>query len=55
MGKTSYHEDADECRKKAVAYLGRPEASFLLEAAREFDRLEIRQSQSTRGCARAAG
>ncbi len=32
-------QDAEECREKALCYLGRPEATFLLRAAREFDRL----------------
>lgn len=32
-------EQAEECRERALAYLGRPEATFLLRAAREFDRL----------------
>jgi hypothetical protein len=32
-------EEAEDCRRKALAYLGRPEAPFLLRVAREFDRL----------------
>lgn len=32
-----------ECRRKALAYLGRPEAPFLLRVAREFDRLAAEQ------------
>ncbi len=32
-------DDAEACRQLALCYLGRPEASFLLRAAREFDQL----------------
>jgi len=32
-------EEAEDCRRKALAYLGQPEASILLKVAREFDRL----------------
>lgn len=35
----SFEEEAEDCRRKALAYLGRPEAPFLLRLAREFDRL----------------
>jgi hypothetical protein len=34
-------EEAQECRRKALAYVGRPEATFLLKVAREFDRLAM--------------
>ncbi len=44
MSEASFHEQAETCRQRALAYLGRPEASFLLRAAREFDRLERRQN-----------
>lgn len=36
---TDLHEEAESCRRQAIAYLGRPEASFLLNAAREFERV----------------
>lgn len=36
-------EEADDCRRRALAYLGKPEAPFLLRVAREFERLaEVR-------------
>ena len=35
----SFEEEAEECRRKALAYVGRPEAPFLIKVAREFDRL----------------
>lgn len=35
----SFEEEAEECRRMALCYLGRPEAPFLLRVAREFDRL----------------
>ena len=34
-----HDEEAEICRRRALAYLGRPEASFLLRVAREFERL----------------
>ena len=39
MDHHSLQDEAEECRRRALAYLGRPEAGFLLRAAREFDRL----------------
>jgi hypothetical protein len=49
-------EEAEQCRQQARAYLGQPEAPFLLRVAREFDRLaDERQAQSpTAVCAQAA-
>ena len=32
-------DEADDCRKRAQAYVGQPEAAFLLKVAREFERL----------------
>ncbi len=32
-------EEAEICRRKAVRYVGQPEAPFLLRIASEFDRL----------------
>lgn len=32
--------EAEQCRGRALTYLGRPEATFLLRIAREFERLE---------------
>lgn len=39
MAQVTLREEADACRRQAVAYLGRPEASFLLRAAEAFDEL----------------
>ena len=39
MENQSLHEEAEECRRKAVSYLGKPEAPLLLRIAREFDRI----------------
>lgn len=41
MSYISLHEEAEECRRKALDYLGRPEAPFLMKVAREFDRLAV--------------
>ena len=32
-------DEAEGCRQKALAYVGQPEAAFLLRVAEEFDRL----------------
>jgi hypothetical protein len=32
-------EEAENCRRKALAYLGQPEATFLLRAAKAFEEL----------------
>jgi hypothetical protein len=32
-------EEAEICRQQALAYLGKPEAPFLLRLAREFERI----------------
>ena len=39
MESRALQKEAEECRRKAVCYLGKPEAPFLLQIAREFDRL----------------
>ena len=39
MNETTCKEEAEDCRRKALSYLGRPEAAFRLRVAREFDRL----------------
>ena len=35
----SLTDEAEHCRQKALAYVGQPEASFLLRVAEEFERL----------------
>jgi hypothetical protein len=39
MRNVSHLAEAEQCRKRASAYRGRPEAEFLLNVAREFERL----------------
>lgn len=40
MNNISYLEEAETCRRRAMAYVGKPEATFLLRAAEEFERLD---------------
>jgi hypothetical protein len=47
MIRLSPEEEAEECRRKALAYLGRPEAPFLMRVAREFDRLAAKRGNET--------
>ena len=42
-------QEAEDCRRKALAYVGRPEATFLLRVAREFDRLAGERKQAPVG------
>jgi Uri superfamily endonuclease len=39
VAQMCFEEEAEDCRRKALAYVGQAEASFLLRVAREFDRL----------------
>lgn len=41
-------EQAEDCRRKALCYAGQPEATFLLCAAREFERLSEQSSKPRR-------
>ncbi len=34
-------EEAENCRRKALAYLGQPEAVLLLRAAKAFEELDL--------------
>ena len=43
MDQRTLRDEAEECRQRALVYLGRPEAVFLLHAAREFERIAKRQ------------
>ena len=43
-----FAEEAEICRRKALAYLGEPEARFLLQVAKQFDRLEAERRQRLR-------
>jgi hypothetical protein len=54
-------EEAEICRRKAIRYLGQPEAPFLLRIAREFDKLSeenadlLRRKDDARGEKRRLG
>lgn len=48
MNASTYQEQAEDCRRKALAYLGKPEAQFLLRVAREFEDLSRDQNQRWR-------
>jgi hypothetical protein len=39
MIEMSLEEEASECRRIALVYVGQPGGSFLVRVAREFDRL----------------
>ena len=39
MGSIELHVEALKCRRRALEFMGKPEAQFLLRVAREFDRL----------------
>lgn len=39
MGDRHLLDEADHCRRQALAYVGRPEAQFLLSAASMFEEL----------------
>lgn len=39
MDEANLYNEAEACRQKALSYLGKPEAPFLLRVAREFERL----------------
>jgi len=41
-------EEADECRRRALAYVGKPEAPFLLRIADEFEKLASDQQNDRR-------
>jgi hypothetical protein len=43
-----FEEEAENCRRKALAYVGRPEATFLLSVARQFDRLAYERTKARR-------
>jgi hypothetical protein len=42
MEPITFDEEAERCRRQAHAYVGKPEAAFLLRIAREFDQLANR-------------
>ncbi len=47
MDDRALSEEAEDCRRKALSYLGRPEAPFLIRLAGEFERIgQERQMRS---------
>ncbi len=42
MDQIGLLEEAENCRRKALAYLGRPEATFLLRVAKAFEELDLK-------------
>lgn len=43
MYRGRFEEEAENCRRQARSYLGRPEASFLLRVAEAFEELHFEQ------------
>ena len=39
MDDPDLYNEAEDCRRKALSYLGRSEAPFLLRVARQFERV----------------
>lgn len=48
MDSQTLYEEAEQCRRQALSYLGRHEAKLLLHAAREFQRLAENASSLSR-------
>lgn len=48
MAELTFEEEAEDCRRKALAYVGQPEATFLLKVARQFERLAAERSNRFR-------
>jgi hypothetical protein len=46
MRKRSYGDEAEACRRQAEEFTGRPEAQFLLRAARSFEELDRDRRQA---------
>jgi len=55
MENLSLQEEAENCRRKAISYLGQPEAPFLLQIAREFERLAVEDASFGRRQGDASG
>jgi hypothetical protein len=53
MDDQAPHEHAENCRRQALSYLGRPEAPFLLRLAREFERIDKEVSDGGKGGVKA--
>lgn len=52
---SALREEAETCRRRALAYLGRPEATFLISAASAFDELAAREHRSDKTAEPTAG
>ena len=48
-----FTEEAEKCRSQALAYLGKPEAPFLLRVARAFDELAVEKPAASAQPAKA--
>jgi hypothetical protein len=55
MDSLTLRQEAEECREKAHSYPGQPEASVLLNMAREFDRLAAKGNFRRRRRSDASG
>ena len=49
-----FKEQAENCRRQACEYAGRPEAPFLLSVASAFEDLAVRSDAGTIAAARSA-
>ena len=43
MDQIGLLEEAENCRRKALTYLGQPEATFLLRVAKAFEELDAQK------------
>ena len=49
-----FREQADKCRRQAVAYVGQPEGPFLLRVAKAFDELACSTGPKSRTSQRSS-
>jgi hypothetical protein len=49
MDSLDLREEAEDCRRRALSYLGQPEATFLIRVARELDKLAEQSASSSWG------
>jgi hypothetical protein len=47
MNRIDLLEKAENCRRRATAYVGQPEAPFLLRVAKEFEALELEKRRGS--------
>jgi hypothetical protein len=48
MDRIGMLEEAENCRRQALSYIGRPEAPFLLRVAKAFEDLETQRIRRKR-------